>query len=137
MASVSRALISCGWFWMVPSLSARSPGGKMATSASQQKQSFCFPRCTSRVLQRDCHHLAKCRSYNRPICAVKSPTPLTLRFNIVLSGECILLSSVLSQQIFGVTDFKALSTSQLLRLKQTVLQLLDKSVLELHVTALF
>ena len=126
------------WFPLDGSLSlSKVSWGQDGHLSLTAKQSFCFPRCTSRVLQRDCHHLAKCRSYDRPICAVKSPTQLTLRFNTVLSGECILLSSVLSQQRFAVTDIKALSTSQLLRLRQTVLQLLDKSVLELHVTALF
>ena len=39
---------------------------------------------------------------------------------------------VLSQQRFGVMDIKALSTSQLLGLGQTVLQLLGKSVLQLY-----
>ena len=54
-----------------------------------------------------------------------------------LSGECILLGSVSSQQRFGVTDIKALGASQLLGLEQTVLLLLDRSVLQLHVSALF
>ena len=64
-----------------------------------------------------------------------------------MSGECMLLSSVSSQQRFGVTDIKALGVSQLLGLGQTVLQLsglertvlqlLDKSVLQLSVIALF
>ena len=59
----------------------------------------------------------------------------------------MLLSSVSSQQRFGVTDIKALGVSQLSGLGQTVLQLsgleqtmlqlLEKSVLQLHVTALF
>ena len=39
---------------------------------------------------------------------------------------------VSSQQRFGATDIKALSVSQLLGLGQTVLQLLGKSVLQLH-----
>ena len=39
---------------------------------------------------------------------------------------------VLSQQRFGATDIKALSTSQLSGLGQTVLQLLGKSVLQLY-----
>ena len=38
-----------------------------------------------------------------------------------LSGEYMLLGSVSSQQRFGVTDIKALGTSQLLGLGQTVL----------------
>ena len=46
-----------------------------------------------------------------------TPTSLPL----VLSGECMLLGSVSSQQRFGVTDFKALEASQLLGLGQTVL----------------
>ena len=64
-----------------------------------------------------------------------------------MSGECIPLSSVSSQQRFGLTDIKALGVSQLSGLgqtvlqlsglKRTVLQLLDKSVLQLRVTALF
>ena len=54
-----------------------------------------------------------------------------------MSGECMLLGSVSSQQRFGVTDIKALGESQLPGLGQTVLQLLDKSVLQLCVTALF
>ena len=54
-----------------------------------------------------------------------------------MSGECVLLGSVSSQQRFGVTDIKALGASQLSGLGQTVLQLLDKSALQLHVTALF
>ena len=64
-----------------------------------------------------------------------------------MSGECMLLGSVSSQQRFGVMDIKALSVSQLLGLGQTmlwlsglertVLQLLDKSVSQLRVTALF
>ena len=49
----------------------------------------------------------------------------------------MLLGSVSLQQRFGVTDIKALSMSQLSGLGQTVLQLLDKSVLQLHVTAVF
>ena len=59
----------------------------------------------------------------------------------------MLLDSVSSQQRFGLTDIKALGVSQLSRLGQTVLYLsgleqtmlylLDKSVLQLHVTALF
>ena len=59
----------------------------------------------------------------------------------------MLLSSVSSQQRFGVMDIKALSVSHLLGLgqtmlqlsgfKYTVLELLDKSVLQLSVTALF
>ena len=65
-----------------------------------------------------------------------------------LSGECNLLSSVSSQQRFEVTDVEALRASQLLGspcysfrvsdrllqlsgLEQTVLQLLDRSVLQL------
>ena len=39
---------------------------------------------------------------------------------------------VSSQQRFGATDIKALSVSQLSGLGQTVLQLLGKSVLQLH-----
>ena len=39
---------------------------------------------------------------------------------------------VSSQQRFGATDIKALGASQLLGLRQTVLQLLGKSVLQLH-----
>ena len=55
---------------------------------------------------------------------------------------CNFLSSVSSQQIFEVTDVKALSVSQLLdRLSQpsdrSVLQLLDRLVLPLRVTAQF
>ena len=38
-----------------------------------------------------------------------------------LSGECILFGSVSSQQRFEVTDIKALNTSQLLGLRQTML----------------
>ena len=38
-----------------------------------------------------------------------------------MSGECILLSSVSSQQRFGVMDIKALGMSQLSGLEQTVL----------------
>ena len=38
-----------------------------------------------------------------------------------LSGECMFLGSVSSQQRFGVTDIKALGTSQLSGLGQTVL----------------
>ena len=59
-----------------------------------------------------------------------------------MSGECMLLGSVSSQQRFEVTDIKALSASQLSGLgqtvlqlsglKQTVSQLLDKSVLQLY-----
>ena len=49
----------------------------------------------------------------------------------------MLLGSISSQQRFGATDIKALSVSQLSGLGQTVLQLLDKSVLQLRVTALF
>ena len=37
-----------------------------------------------------------------------------------VSGECIFLSSVSSQQRFGVTDIKALGSSQLSGLGQTV-----------------
>ena len=64
-----------------------------------------------------------------------------------MSGKCILLGSVSLQQRFGVIDIKALGVSQLLGLGQTILQLsglertvlylLDKSVLQLRVTALF
>ena len=43
------------------------------------------------------------------------------RWLILVSGECILLGSVSSQQRFGVTDIKALGASQLLGLGQTVL----------------
>ena len=39
---------------------------------------------------------------------------------------------VLSRQRFGATDIKALGMSQLSGLRQTVLQLLGKSVLQLH-----
>ena len=38
-----------------------------------------------------------------------------------LSGECMLLGSVSPQQRFGVTDIKALGTSQLSGLQQTML----------------
>ena len=41
----------------------------------------------------------------------------------VLSGECMLLGSVPSQQRFGATDIKALGASQLSGLGQTGLQL--------------
>ena len=61
----------------------------------------------------------------------------TLFSEITVSGEYMLLGSVSSQQRFGVTDTKALGTSQLPGLGQTVLSLLDKSVLQLRVTALF
>ena len=44
-------------------------------------------------------------------------------------GVCNFLGSVSSQQKFEATDVKAL--------RQTVSQLLDKSVLQLHVTAQF
>ena len=64
-----------------------------------------------------------------------------------MSGKCMFLGSVSSQQRFGVTDVKALGVSQLWGLGQTMLQLsglertvyqlLDKSVLQLHVIALF
>ena len=40
---------------------------------------------------------------------------------ILLSGKCMLLGSVSSQQRFGVTDIKALSVSQLSGLGQTIL----------------
>ena len=40
---------------------------------------------------------------------------------IGLSGECMFLGSVSSQQRFGVTDIKALDMSQLSGLGQTVL----------------
>ena len=48
-----------------------------------------------------------------------------------VSGECMLLSSVSSQQKFGVTDIKALSVSQLSGLGQTLLELsgLERTVL--------
>ena len=47
---------------------------------------------------------------------------ITLReFPSMLSGERILLGSVSSQQRFGVTDIKALGTSQLSGLGQTML----------------
>ena len=49
----------------------------------------------------------------------------------------MLLGFVSSQQRFGVTDVKALGASQLSGLGQMVLQLSDKSELQLHVTALF
>ena len=49
----------------------------------------------------------------------------------------MLLGSVSSQQRFGVMDVKDLGASQLSGLGQMVLQLSDKSVLQLHVTALF
>ena len=64
-----------------------------------------------------------------------------------MSGECMFLGSVSSQQRFGVTDVKALGVSQhwglgqtmlqLSGLKRIVYQLLDKSMLQLHVIALF
>ena len=38
-----------------------------------------------------------------------------------MSGEYIVLGSISSQQRFGVTDIKALGTTQLLSLGQTVL----------------
>ena len=41
--------------------------------------------------------------------------------SIKVSGECMLLSSVSSQQRFGGTDIKALGASQLSGLGQTVL----------------
>ena len=50
----------------------------------------------------------------------------------LVSGEGMLLGSVSSQQRFGVTDIKALGASQLLGLGQTVIQLLDKSMLQLY-----
>ena len=40
---------------------------------------------------------------------------------LYLSGECMLLGSVSSQQRFGVTDIKALGASQVLGLRQTLL----------------
>ena len=40
---------------------------------------------------------------------------------LLMSGECMLLGSVSSQQRFGVTDIKALSVSQLSGLGQTIL----------------
>ena len=48
-----------------------------------------------------------------------------------MSGECMLLGSVSSQQRFGVMDIKALSVSQLLGLGQTMLWLsgLERTVL--------
>ena len=49
----------------------------------------------------------------------------------------MLLGSASSLQRFGVMYIKALGVSQLSGLKQTMLLLLDKSVLQLHVTALF
>ena len=42
-------------------------------------------------------------------------------YTIELSGECMLLSSVSSQQRFGVVDIKALGASQLSGLGQTML----------------
>ena len=57
----------------------------------------------------------------------------------LLSGECMLLSSVSSQQRFGATDFKALSTSQPSGLGQIV-QAIDKpsiALRQISVTALF
>ena len=50
----------------------------------------------------------------------------------LVSGEGMLLRSVSSQQRFGVMDIKALGASQLLGLGQTVIQLLDKSMLQLY-----
>ena len=48
-----------------------------------------------------------------------------------MSGECMLLGSVSSQQRFGVMDIKALSVSQLLGLGQTMSWLsgLERTVL--------
>ena len=40
---------------------------------------------------------------------------------IIMSGECMLLGSVSSQQRFGMMDIKALCTSQLSSLGQTML----------------
>ena len=41
--------------------------------------------------------------------------------NLIVSRECMLLGSVLSQQRFGVMDIKALGASQLSGLGQTML----------------
>ena len=49
--------------------------------------------------------------------------PISALCSMALSGECILLGSVLLQQRFGVTDVKALGMSQLSGLGQTMLQL--------------
>ena len=51
-----------------------------------------------------------------------------------MSGECMLLGSVSSQQRFGVTDVKALSMSQLFGLGQTVFVI---GLRQISVTALF
>ena len=53
------------------------------------------------------------------ICELKLKTGKNWLIN--LSGECMLLGSVSSQQRFGVTDIKALGVSQLSGLGQTVL----------------
>ena len=54
-------------------------------------------------------------------------------------GVCNFLGSISSQQKFKVADVKALGqgVSQLLALRQTMLQLLDRSVVQLLVTAQF
>ena len=54
-----------------------------------------------------------------------------------MSGEYILLDSVSSQQRFGVMDIKALGTSQLSGLGQTMSQISDRPVLQFHVTGQF
>ena len=51
---------------------------------------------------------------------------------IDVTRVCVLWFFVSSQQRFGAMDIKALSTSQLSGLGQTLLQLLGKSVLQLH-----
>ena len=51
----------------------------------------------------------------------------SLKSVLVLSGECMLLGSVSSQQRCGVTDIKALGVSQLSGLGQTVLALRSRT----------
>ena len=68
------------------------------------------------------------------VTGIKAPSPChssrvldrlcyTPVYDIVLSGECILLGSVSSQERFGVMDIKALGVSQLSGLGQTMLEL--------------
>ena len=56
-------------------------------------------------------------------------------FNGIVRGVCNFLGSVSSQQKFEVMDVKALG--QNIALGQTVSQLSDRSVLQLHVTGQF
>ena len=107
-----------------------------AYSNSRPLSRWCHPAISSSVVPFSSHLQSfPIRVFSsESVLFIRCPKYWSFSFNISPSVTRVYIPRffVLSQQRFGATDIKALGASQLLGLRQTVLQLLGKSVLQLY-----